>query len=199
MIKTLFIDFGNVIAHFDHWRAVRQFARHATMAPTELYGVLYDSKLEDDFERGRLTTNEYIAEALHRTRINLDADRFRAFFIDIFSPNADVIDAIPKLAEEYRLVLASNTNDAHFTHYTMRFKDTFAHFAATPTSHQCGHRKPEAGFYGHCQQFAEAEPDECLFIDDVAANIAAGREHGWNVLHYQPGDMLMERLKTIMA
>ncbi len=199
MIKTIFLDFGNVIARFDHWRAVRRFARHTDMPPEEIYATLYDCKLEDDYERGLLSTRDYIAEGLRRTRIKLSPDEFHRDFIDIFTPNQDVIEAVPRLAATHRIVLASNTNDAHFTHYLQQFAETFAHFAATPTSHQCSHRKPEAGFFEYCQQYAECEPSECLFVDDIETNIAGGRKHGWKVLHYQPGDLLVDRLRELSA
>jgi len=199
MIKTLFFDFGNVIAHFDHWRAVRQFAKFTDMPEPEIYATCYDNPLEDAYERGAMTTAEYFAQAIEQTRSSLRSDEYYRYFIDIFEPNADVIDAIPELAKRYRIVLASNTNDAHFAHYTRQFAETFRHFAATPTSHQCGHRKPEAGYFEYCQRFADAEPGECLFIDDMPGNIEGGHRHGWQTLHYQPRCVLLTQLADAEA
>lgn len=199
MIKTLFFDFGNVIAHFDHWRAVRPLTAFTEMHGDELYATLYDNALEDAYEHGSISTAEYVAEAIRRSRLSISHEDFLLHFQAIFTPNPDVMDAIPKLAGKFRLCLASNTNDAHFTHYCLQFADIMKHFSALPTSHQAGHRKPKPGFFEYCQRFAEAEPGECLFIDDIAINVEAARQHGWHAIQYCKGQKLGEILSWLAA
>ena len=46
MIRTVIFDFGNVVAFFDHGRAVRQLARCTDMDPVELALQLYGSPVE---------------------------------------------------------------------------------------------------------------------------------------------------------
>ena len=198
MIKTIFFDFGNVIAFFDHWRAVNQFVRHTDMPGEELFARLYSSPLEIAFESGTIDTAEYVNEAIRDGRLNCTPTQFLEYFVEIFTPNRDVIDLIPTLAKRYRLLLASNTNETHSGHFLRQFSDVFTHFAATPTSHHAGHRKPSPEFFAYCQRFAEAEPGECLFIDDLAVNIEGGVRHGWQGLHYRAGNVLAERLKYFL-
>ena len=69
MIRTIFFDFGNVVGFFDHDRAIRELARFTDMSPTELGLQLYGGPLEDDYECGKLTTEEYVREALLNGRL----------------------------------------------------------------------------------------------------------------------------------
>ena len=43
----------------------------------------------------------------------------------------------------------------------------------------------DARFFQHCQELAQADPGECLFIDDMPANIAGAQTFGWNAIQYQ--------------
>lgn len=187
MTETLVFDFGNVIGFFDHQRAVAKLAPYTDMPATELTLQLYGSPIEDEYERGKIDTIEYVRLALLNSRLTCPPDEFVSAFQDIFWPNHAVCDLIPRLANGYRLVLASNTNAAHFARFSDQFAEVLAHFDAICTSHQAGARKPEAAFFRYCQQFAEADPSACLFIDDLPGNVEAGINHGWNGLIYRPG------------
>lgn len=195
MIRTIFFDFGNVLAFFDHWRTIRRLTAFTDMSGNDIYATLYGEPLEDAYEHGAISTERYVSEAIRLARLRCTPEQFLEMFRDIFTPNPDVLDLIPRLAKSYRLCLASNTNDAHFRHYCQHYRETLAHFSALPTSHQAGHRKPAAGFFEYCQRFAEAPPEACAFVDDIAGNVEAGKQHGWLGIHYQHGQKLADVLR----
>ena len=190
MIRTIVFDFGNVIAFFDHARAVEKLTAFTDMPAAELLQTLYGSPIEDRYERGQLTTAEYARLARENGRLACSEADFRAAFVDIFWPNPEVIGLIPMLKPRYRLVLASNTNDAHFVRFTHQFADVLASFDHLCTSHRCGSRKPEAGYFGYVQNHVDADPADCLFVDDLLANVVAARSHGWQGICYdRPGTL----------
>lgn len=195
-MKTVIFDFGNVLAFFDHQRAVAELARFTALPPAELTLQLYGSPIEDSYERGRLPTAEYVRLAKHNGRLSCTDDEFLAAFQDIFWRNAEVCDLIPKLKPRYRLVLASNTNDAHFRRFTAQFSDVLAHFDHLCTSHVGGRRKPEREYFAYCQPFTEAAPGECVFVDDLPGNVEAAEAFGWRGVVYRPGDDLAGKLRA---
>jgi HAD superfamily hydrolase (TIGR01509 family) len=196
-MKTIFLDFGNVIGHFDHMRAISQMTPYTPIPPVELEKILYGGPEEDAYEAGRIGTAEYVEFALRAGKIDLPAEQFLTFFADIFTPNPDVCDLIPSLAERYRLVLASNTNDAHYRRYTAMFERELSHFSALCPSHTVGARKPRREYFEAVHRAAEADPKDCLFIDDLEKNtLAAEQTVGWKGLLYRPGDRLADRLKV---
>lgn len=194
-MKTILFDFGNVIGFFDHQRAVARLAAHTDMAPHELTLVMYGSPLEEDYEVGKLTTAEYIRLAKRDGRLTCGDDEFIAAFADIFWPNPEVCELIPKLKPKYRLVLASNTTDAHYRKYSAEFADVLKHFDAFCPSHHMKAHKPHAAYYAAVQAHVAAEPGECLFVDDLPSNIEAAERHGWKGVVYRTGGSLPGELR----
>jgi HAD superfamily hydrolase (TIGR01509 family) len=181
-IHTIFIDFGNVLAHFDHGRTVQRLAERERLPEEFLHDILYAFPRFDDLERGLIPTEDYINQIYDEAGLKSEKEFFRRVFGDIFTPIPAVCALIPKLATRYRLVLASNTNDLHAADFLPKFADTFRHFSKLVLSHEIQARKPDGDFYERCQEFAECGPSNCLFIDDRADNIQAGARHGWKTI-----------------
>jgi putative hydrolase of the HAD superfamily len=193
-VRTIVFDFGNVIAFFDHQRAIRRLAPFTDLPPIELTLQLYGGTIEEDYEYGRLSTAEYVRAARLNGRLTCSDEEFLAAFVDIFWRNDPVCELIPRLAERYRLVLASNTNDAHFRKYSDQFADVLGHFDHLGTSHTLGARKPHPEFFARVQRFVAAEPGGCVFVDDLPINVEAACRHGWAGVVYRPGDDLAAEL-----
>jgi len=193
-IRTIFFDFGNVIAHFKHERTVERLLAHSELGYDDLYRAVYQAERFDALETGRLPVDEYVSTVMHEGRLKCDELYFREVFKDIFTPNQIVCDLIPKLRLRHRLVLASNTNALHAERFLTMLKPTFDHFHHLVLSHEAGARKPEVQFYRVCQKYAECDPCGCLFIDDRADNIATAKAHGWHTIHYTHDDALYSGL-----
>jgi putative hydrolase of the HAD superfamily len=195
MIKTIFFDFGNVVAFFDHQRTVSQLVTFTDLGAVELTRLLYDTPLADGYETGRLTTDEYVGEALRTGRLTCTADEFLVAFNDIFTPNPEVCDLIPRLKPRYRVVLASNTVDAHYRRYVADYAGVLAHFDHLVASHHAGAKKPHPDFFAYAHRFAMAEPGECLFVDDLAVNVETAVRFGWKGIVYRPDGTLADKLR----
>ena len=172
-VRTVIFDFGNVIAFFDHGRAIARLADFTDVHAAELTLALYGSAIEDAYERGAIDTAEYIREARLNGRLTCTDAQFVAAFADIFWPNFELCELVPLLKPKYRVVLASNTTPAHFDAYAKQFADVLRHFDHLGTSFAAGARKPEAAFFTHIQRHAHAEPGECVFVDDLPTNVEA--------------------------
>lgn len=62
-------------------------------------------------------------------------------------------------------------------------------FDAVVISAEVGMRKPEPRIFLHASQLLGLEPDECVFIDDIKANITAAEQMGFTgVLHSAAAD-----------
>ena len=186
-MRTIFIDFGNVLGFFDHSRAVAQLVAHTDLDAGALDQAIYGGQAMDDYESGLLSTEQFFQHARENGQLRCTQAEFVRMFADIFTRNDTVCDLVPGLAAKYRLVLASNTCDAHYLRYAEDFADVLKHFSALCTSHEAKARKPRAAYYEYCQRFADAPPAECLFLDDLPRNIAAAEAHGWKGVLYHPG------------
>lgn len=196
-IRTLVFDFGNVVGFFSHRRSAEQLAAYSSLGADALLAYLLACRLEDDYESGRLSTVALMEIVRAQCRLACTDEQFRAAFADMFEPNPEVCALIPALKQRYRLLLLSNTNELHCDHFSRQFADTLGWFDGLIFSHKVGVRKPDPRIYAHCLSLAGCQPGECLFIDDLPANVDAARACGWQGLVYLPGQDLAARLASL--
>jgi putative hydrolase of the HAD superfamily len=198
MIRTILFDFGNVVAFFDHDRALRRLLTHTDRPAEELWRLVYQDRLAERYECGQATTDELFAVARDRGGLRCSRAEFVDAFCDIFWPNPPMAELIPRLkGNGYRIVLASNTNAAHYERYREQFKELLSHFDAIAVSHEAGARKPDPAFFEYAHRLAGSERNECLFVDDLSANVTAAGEFGWNAIHYTRFDDLIPNLRRM--
>jgi putative hydrolase of the HAD superfamily len=183
-IKTLIFDFGNVVGFFDHGRASRRLAVWSELPFEALHAQLFGSGLEDDYESGRIDTAEFVRRARELCRLRCGEDEFGPAYADIFWPNPDVCALLARLKPTHRLLLLSNTNELHHLQFSRQFAEALASFDGLVFSHKVGARKPAAAIFAHAQRRAGCPPSECLFVDDLPANVAGARAFGWHGIVY---------------
>ena len=196
-MKTIIFDFGNVVGFFDHRRTLRRLTPHTDLTRDEMMACVYDSVVEDEYERGVISTADALGKIHALWRLRCDLDFLHQSVADIFWPNPEVCGLVPRLRPRYRILLGSNTNDIHARQFRRQFADVLARFDALVLSFEIGCRKPSAGFYAHCQSLAQADPNEIVFIDDLPANIEAANAHGWHGIVYRPENGLADKLRRL--
>jgi putative hydrolase of the HAD superfamily len=189
-IKTIVFDFGNVVAFFDHRLTTGRLAAHTDLPADALHAALFGDRYQHDYEAGRLTTAEFLQHIREAGGVRCADEAIIDAFGRIFWPNPEVCELIPRLKPRYRLLLGSNTCELHHRHFGPQFADTLRHFDALVLSHEVGCRKPDAEFFRHCERLAGCGPQECLFIDDLPANVEGARACGWQgIVYQQEGDL----------
>lgn len=197
-ISTIVFDFGNVVAFFSHRRAAEQLAAYGTASAASIQAYLFGGTLEDDFEAGRIRPDVFIGMVRETFHLRCTDEQFTQAFVDMFWENPEVCSLLPRLRPRYRLVLLSNTNDLHSRFFLAKFREQLAPFETIVLSQEVGIRKPDPGIYEYCRQKAGSPPaEDCLFIDDLPANIEGVRACGWQGLVYRPGENLELRLEGL--
>lgn len=187
MIEALVFDFGNVVGFFDHGRTLAAVAPHTDLTPAEMYRLVYGGDLEDRFEKGLLSTDEFLDEVTVLWNLRCDRTHLRQAVADIFTPNPAVCALLPGLARNYRLVLGSNTNALHAERFLEQFAEHLTHFEDLVLSFEIGRRKPSPEFFHHCREKAGTAAERCLFVDDLEANVAGARAAGLQAAVLPPG------------
>jgi putative hydrolase of the HAD superfamily len=196
-MQTIIFDFGNVVGFFDHELTLSRLAPHTDMPPHEMFHTVYGGAMEDSFEEGKISMAKFLSESRRLCRLRCDEDYMATAFADIFRPNDEVCELIPKLKKRYRILLGSNTNELHSSKFIVQFKDVLSHFDDLVLSCKIQVRKPAAGFFQHCVELAKCPAEECLFIDDLPVNIAGAQASGLKGLVYEPRGDLADRLRAV--
>ena len=193
-MQAVIFDFGNVVGFFDHYKTLRRLEPFTDMSAREMLHAVYQGTLEDDFESGRLSVEDFLRSFRDLCRLRCDNAYLAAAVADIFEPNPEICALIPLLKGRYRILLGSNTNAIHSRHFLKQFHGLLSTFDAVVLSHDIGVRKPREGFFKHCQERAGCPGSECLFIDDLPVNIEGARAAGLHGAVYVPGDNFARRL-----
>ncbi|MGE3806208.1 MAG: HAD family hydrolase [Gemmataceae bacterium] len=196
-IRAIVFDFGKVIGHFDYRRGGARLAPHTDVSIDEMLQLAYHVAIEDEYESGRVSSADFLDKVKEACRLRCPTAEIAAAFADIFWANEEVCALVPRLAPHYRLLLGSNTNEIHADRFKQQFADTLRHFHTLVLSHEVGVRKPRAGFFEHCIRLAEVPAVECLFIDDLADNVAGARACGLQAIHYIGFPDLQQRLEEL--
>ncbi|MET7329314.1 HAD family phosphatase [Nonomuraea sp. NPDC005650] len=71
-------------------------------------------------------------------------------------------------------------------------------FDAVVISGEVGMRKPEPRIYRHAVELIGLTCEECVFIDDIEANILAARALGIAGIHHKDADSTIEELESLL-
>ena len=204
-IATVIFDCGQVITH----RQNKDIAR----AMADLLGIPWEDfprayvSVRGEYDRGSLDALTYwgMVAAPYGKPVDRElAGRLAVLDMDSwFSINIEVVDTIIRLKNEgYRLLILSNMNwegkERMFgPARIVQDRDWIAAFDEILLSCDLGLIKPEPEIYRICLEKARAEPERCLFIDDMPGNIAAAQAAGMRTILFREGmplgTMLAER------
>ena len=196
-IRAVIFDFGNVVGFFDHRIATRKLARLSPMSEEAIYDFLFDGVLEDEFEAGVISTSDFLRAMQHGCRIEGNVEMLASLFADVFTPNEDACALIPRLKERYRLVLGSNCTPLHAERFRSQFANTLRHFDGLVLSYEIGARKPNAAFYEACVRHAGCSASECVFVDDLTANVEGAIACGLHGIVYRETRELLVKMLAL--
>jgi glucose-1-phosphatase len=196
-IATIVFDFGNVVGFFSHRQAAEQLAAFGGVPADEILAYLFSGELEDDYESGRISSDAYIQLVCRTFALTCTPEEFALAYSDMFIPNDAVCSLLPRLKPRYQLLLLSNTTELHSRHFLAQFAEHVKWFDHLVLSHELGLRKPRPGIYEHCRKLVGCRADECVFIDDVAANVDGAKACGWQGIVYRASDDLGAKLTQL--
>jgi HAD superfamily hydrolase (TIGR01509 family) len=100
-----------------------------------------------------------------------------------FTLKPDVYKLLEAMKATRPFVICSNTNAAHWDFLNRRCGlDRLA--AKAILSHECGCEKPAPEIYRLAAAAHGREPSECLFVDDLAAQVEAAKALGFHTHHF---------------
>ena len=198
---ALIFDFGNVVAHFDYRKAASKLGARLGLSGEELLDRLRPlgfSDLLKSYESGKISAEEFSKGVSELIGLEITHHEFVAAWADIFTANESIAPLFAFFKREgYTLVLGSNTNDLHASQFRRQFAETLTHFDRLVLSYEVGHIKPSESFYLACAEAAEAEPADCVFIDDLAENVEGAKAAGLVGVLYQSTEGLLRDLEAL--
>lgn len=182
-IDHLFLDFGNVCAALDGASFKQGFIARTGVSLAALDAALYGrvhgySQLFADYECGKVATTQFF----HKLCAALDCagkiafDDFAELFVNVFTHNHELEALLQRLRPGKKVYLLSNTNILVHARIISNAPLIVRHISCRfdrIVSYDVGVLKPHHDIYHAALARANAPPENCLFVDDLVANIDA--------------------------
>lgn len=202
MIRNLLFDLGTVTLHMDFVRpaALMQPRCHAADVgdARRFMQAFYGDPMLIEYECGRIDTPEFVGHFIGRLGFDGGAQEFIDIWRSVFSLNEPMVALIRELAADRPLYYFSNTGPMHVPYVYERFPEIAVH-SGDALSHELGVMKPDPEFYLRGMRRLALEARECLFVDDVLANVEAARRLGIEAVHYTHAAETVARIRERLA
>lgn len=168
-----------------------------SMSGDEFWSVWLSSPLVQQFETGQLTASEFVAKFGVELGFH-DADEFDRALRSWHLPLFDGVEvALQDLADSNTIALLSNTNEIHWQHVESQ-TDVFAGFAKLFLSYETGNAKPHPSAFHDVVEHFDCEPQDIIFFDDNASNVAAAIAEGLRAVQVQGWSNVEQEVAKIL-
>ena len=91
-IKAVIFDLGNVLLHFDAYKAARQFAKACGVPLMKVWLHFFTSSVEKDYTCGKISSYEFYRHCKRALKTPVSYKIFRHYWNDIFWENEGMDD-----------------------------------------------------------------------------------------------------------
>lgn len=179
--KVILFDLGGVLIE-NNGRAALTAMLPQPLPASEMWRRWLESPTVRQFERGRISSDEFASCFVREWEIDLDPSVFIREFATWPKGLYDGAEALlHELKGTHHLACLSNTNAIHW----QRFPQLHALFDSCFLSHEIGHIKPDREAFEYTVANLGVAPGEVYFFDDLLPNIVAAREVGMNAFQVE--------------
>jgi putative hydrolase of the HAD superfamily len=199
-IKNLIFDLGGVILDLSVDATLESFSKLAGVSKQQVISIFHESPGFNEYEKGGMDSKafrQYVKKAFTLNAIDHEIDTCWNEMLRGIPVNK--LELLKKLKKEYRVYLLSNTNDIHLSYINdvmlprITGETSLDHyFHKAYYSHRMGMRKPDAEIFEYVLNDSKLIPDQTLFLDDNALNVAGARSVGIKAIHVTTPDLMLE-------
>jgi glucose-1-phosphatase len=187
MIKAVIFDVGGVLVRTESQQKRREWEARLGLAPGESEEIVFGG------EMGTKAQNGAIGDEAHWAwigqRLALDEPTLKAFRRDFWAGDVldtGLVDFIRQLRPHYQTAIISNATEGLRAALTNQFQIADA-FDLIVGSAEEKVMKPDPEIYRRTLVRLGRQPEEAVFVDDFAHNIAAAEGLGMKTIHFRPG------------
>jgi glucose-1-phosphatase len=198
--QWIVFDLGGVVVKLDIDGALDELARRSETKRKLIESFVLNSdesgfSPDEKLQRGLLNFDKYIDLLNQVLRRRLPREELIDLRLQVIQgEDEEVLEIIRALSGQRKVACFSNTHAIHWDHMLANYQ-SFQLFHRTIASHLIGAAKPDPYAFAIATLELEAEPSDCLLIDDMLANAEAACEAGWSAIHFKGAARLREELR----
>ncbi len=196
MITNIIFDLSDVLIRGTNHTGAALMQKHELSTRERLSPFFVSS--EQEFLHGNISEDVYLDEVLNLYPELGDKNELKHHIRDNFTEvegTRDIILRLKKLG--YRLALLSIHAKEWMEYLEQKYKVNGL-FDAVSYSYQDKVSKPDKKAFELILQRLSAKPEECVFIDDVAANVQVAKALGMKTIQFSSAADLDKKLKRLL-
>ena len=199
MIKAFIFDLGKVIVPYDHDRGLQLLEEQCSFSLDDLRRQIYASEELNLYQKGKISSAEFFTHLKTILNLQMDFEEFVRIWNHTFTLTPLIEESvIEDLARNFRLLILSDTNELHFEFIRQKFP-ILRHFDDFVLSYEVGFLKPSKEIFRIAVERANCAAEECLFTDDVAANVEGARKIGINAVQFVSSEQFQKDISKIIT
>lgn len=183
-MRHVIFDIGGVLIDYDFQRLARALAE-STGADGARLPRLFEKEVVEEVETGRTGPEEFFRRRMAPELPGLSYDDWVAAWMDNYSVNEPGWALLEDARDAGHAVsVLSNLSPYNQVAIERKWPHFFRATHRNFYSYDLGFHKPDPDIYRAATRALEAEPADCLFLDDLAANVEGAREVGLQGLQF---------------
>jgi FMN phosphatase YigB (HAD superfamily) len=175
-VDTFVFDVGGIFILHDNEQLFRRLA--ASCDAADAVERIREAAMDPDITTGARPVHDIYDELVAEFGYKRDWNGFLADWSSHFAVDQAMLALLASLARHHRVLLFSNTNREHWDYVANLADGALGRYEAY-LSHEIGDMKPHLSAFECVASRAGIEPKRALFVDDLAENVAAAREVGF--------------------
>lgn len=192
-IQAIIFDMGHVFVDFE-WEQVCHGFCQVFEIDSEAFKPILRHISTLGYETGHIDTAGLLKEVEKLTQKTIAEEHFHTLWNATFRENQTMAELLPRLKEKFPLYLLSNTNESHWN-YLENTYNVSRHFDELVLSYEVGYAKPHDEIYLAAIKHTGKQAAECLFVDDLTANIEAAARLGLKTHLFTTPEKFQDSLK----
>lgn len=193
-IRAIIFDLGRVLVNIDNNLLVEKLFKGLNADNLQELGrkTMGDPTMVE-FNCGRIPAQEFHRRMCETYGLDLDFKAFQSLWCEIFYTMDGMEDLVRSISKKMTVGLLSDTDPIHWS-FICRHWPWIAAIKNPTLSYEVGVMKPDAAIYLAAAQNVQTPPPQCLFIDDLQANVDGARAVGMRAIRFENKDSLARDL-----
>ena len=197
MIKAVIFDIGGVIVRTEDRTPRAQLEVQLGLAPGESDQLVFNSEMGQQAQCGAIPTAELWAWLQQQLGLNAEGLRdFRTAFWGGDRIDCKLVNYIRTLRPHYQTAIISNATD-DLLEQVARIDPEGDSFGLVVGSAYEKMMKPAPEIFLRTLARLGCQPDEAVFVDDFAHNVAGAQAVGMHAIHFTPGILINRELARL--
>ncbi len=183
MIEAIIFDLGRVLVDVDITVGIVGKLADSLRADSPGLQAVMDDPIMRDFDCGLIEPRQFYEKLCQKLDLTMQYDDFVEQWCCHFSEIAGMERLSASLADRIKLGLLSDTDVLHWDYIKNKFP-VVKYFPDPTLSFITGFMKPDSRSYLTACEKLQIPPHNCLYIDDLANNVAGAANVGMHALRF---------------